>query len=170
MRVSILSALLIAIIAEAHEGHHHDKSGNSQENKLSASRPEITQVYKQINIQYKENVTLIFESKCAACHSAEAPLPWYSDIPVIHQLIERDRKEAQEHLEISKGFPFAGHGTPEEDLDAIIKTTESGSMPTLFFRLMHPSSALNEREKEIILNWASASKQEISKANPEEKK
>lgn len=88
-------------------------------------------------------------------------MPWYAGIPGLHQLIEGDRTEAKEHLEISKGFPFAGHGEPIEDLKAIEETAEKNTMPPGLFSLMHPSLRLTDEDKRKIIDWARGSQTEL---------
>ncbi len=163
-RLLLLSflAFLFAANALAHMGHHHGPQGHSHAAKLSVT-PKIAKVYLSINQDYREKLAPIFEKKCAACHSAGAPSPWYSILPGLHQVIERDRREAKEHIEISGGFPFAGHGTPAEDIDAIQKAVADDSMPTVFYKLMHPSSRLSKEEKKTILLWAAESEKRISR-------
>jgi|GEM_PF-1919429 len=157
----IVVLTFFAATALAHEGHHHHVV-RSQAEKVAGLPPDVLLVYSDVNQKYKAQVEPIFEQKCAACHSALVQAPWYASIPGLHQLIEDDRSEAKEHLEISKGFPFAGHGAIDEDLDSIRKMTEKNKMPTRFYKWMHPSSRLTVAEKEMILNWVSESEKQIA--------
>lgn len=163
---NVAFGVMISGVAWAHEGHHVSAEGHSQEVKLAEVKPKskLKDTYRDIAKVYDSEVRQIFESKCADCHSNEAPMPWYYAIPLVNRLLDHDRTEAQEHLEISKGFPFAGHGTPDEDLAAIDQAVKKDSMPTRFYRLMHPSTALSKDEKKRILDWTERSRAEISKA------
>jgi hypothetical protein len=83
--------------------------------KIAESPPDLKQIYADIDKSYNSTVEPIFINKCAPCHSLQVESPWYAKIPIVHWVVESDRTEAQKHLEISKGFPFEGHGTPKED-------------------------------------------------------
>lgn len=151
MKTLLVSFILLFSAASLpHAGHHqtHEKLDNNS-------------VYSEINQNYQSKIKTTFENKCAACHSKEALSPWYADIPGLHTFIENDRSEAKTHLEISKGFPFGGHGTPEEDLLAIKETTDEDEMPPFRYTLFHPSSRLTGEEKKTILFWVDESLQKI---------
>lgn len=165
-REAFIALLLFGFATYAHEGHHH--GAHTQEQKVSEASPSIDAVYAQIQGDYLRSIKPIFDQKCAACHSRDVAAPWYASVPLVGHLVESDRSEAKEHLEIAKGFPFAGHGTPKEDLDAIKESVEKDAMPTTLYRLMHPSSRLTKSEKESILEWVKVSQEKIS-AEPAEK-
>ena len=163
----LLSILGLTSIANAHAGHHH--SSQSGESKLEAAPTDIKIQYQKINQEYGSAVKPIFESKCAACHSNSISSPWYSKIPGISWLIESDKLEAKKHLEISSGFPFAGHGTPLEDLEAIKNSINKNTMPTRLYLLFHSSSRLTNTEKTQILSWVDQSESAIYTFNSEGK-
>jgi hypothetical protein len=156
----LLTIVFFTSWAGAHEGHHH--GSHTSIDKSENSPPGAKALYDEVNREYSASVKPIFEMKCADCHSYAVNSPWYSAIPLLHRVIENDRGEAKEHLEISKGFPFAGHGTPEEDLQAIEEVTRNGTMPTRFYRLMHPSAKLTEDEKSKIQSWVESSQKKLS--------
>jgi hypothetical protein len=161
MKFIFAIAISICFSAHAHQGHHH--GNESQVAKREGARPSIQPAYKQIESDYDKEIKPIFEMKCAACHSSSVKAPWYAKIPIAGGIVESDRTEAKEHLEISKGFPFAGHGTPLEDLEAIQSSVTKNSMPTNLYRFMHPSSELTNDEKTKILAWTANGKNLISK-------
>lgn len=107
----------------------------------------------KINFQYLERIKPIFERKCLDCHGIGNTLPWYSNIPGVKQLIKDDIKEAVKHMDMRGDFPFIGHGSPEDDLEALSKTIKNGSMPPLRYKLINWNSFLNKKEKETIQEW-----------------
>lgn len=163
------SLLLLPLFGrvDAHEGHHHGP--HTQEAKRVDANEAHRLAFEEIQAEYRKSVEPVFQNKCAPCHSSDFEAPWYSKIPGIHQLVEHDRSEAKEHLEISKGFPFGGHGEPGEDLEAIGDAVRKGSMPTRLYVWMHPSSVLTPVEKETILAWVNASEDKLSALTPGEK-
>ena len=114
-----------------------------------------TEIFNNINSAYEKNVKPIFEAKCFACHSS-APIkyPFYYNWPIAHQIMENDTNEAKIHINMDKGFPFGGHGTPEEDLEAVAKSAMAGSMPPLRYKIMHWGSGLTAEESKIVIQWA----------------
>lgn len=63
-------------------------------------------------------------------------------------------KEAKEHLDFTNDFPFQGHGSPKEDLEAIADSMRDESMPPFRYRIMHWKTQLTDQEREMILKWA----------------
>lgn len=162
----ILFFLIFSLPAWAHAGHHHGP--HTSEAKMKEAAPALQKIYMEIGSSYRQSVQPIFEAKCAACHSAGSPEPWYVSLPWIGRIVKEDREEATEHLEMSR-FPFAGHGTVAEDLEALGKVTKKGSMPTRLYRFFHPSSVLNESDKKAVLAWVEASEAKLAKLEPKEK-
>lgn len=155
--ISTTFILLVSFYGHAHERHH--KKDHSQVQKKTELTSIAAAASEQIQSEYLKNVKPIFDRKCADCHSADVAAPWYASVPLVGGLVESDRSEAKEHIEISKGFPFAGHGTPAEDLMAIKESVEKDTMPTKLYRFMHPSSKLSEAERSTVLEWVKTSEQ-----------
>ena len=116
--IFILFAFITSLPLLGHKGKRHG-SDNSKEkiSQTKAARP--TQELKQINDWYVKEIEPIFKSKCFDCHAVAKKLPWYSEIPGPKHLIRRDIREAKKHMDMTNDFPFAGHGTPLEDMDAL---------------------------------------------------
>ncbi len=155
MRLASLITLLILIglIAQAHEAHN---KSNEVAEKID-SKPEVEKLFAQINTKYLKSVKPIFQKSCTDCHSSSTRYPWYSEVPGIKQLLQSDIAEAKTHLDVSNGFPFNGHGSPAEDLEAIGKAVADGSMPPFRYRTMHPSSKLTDVEKMKVKEWVDQS-------------
>ena len=77
-------------------------------------------------------------------------------------MMNHDIEEAKEHMDMTKGFPFAGHGIPKEDLEALKETVKEDSMPPWQYKLMHWDSSLTNEEKKIVNQWINES---IAKLN-----
>lgn len=111
---------------------------------------------KDIGSQFVGEVRPLFQRKCGDCHSARTVYPWYHAIPGIKQLIDHDVEEGLEHLDFTDGYPFKGHGTPEEDLEAILEVVKDRSMPPVAYRWMHAESVLSDSDAKTIEKWAEA--------------
>ena len=136
---------------ETHHSHH-----NAQKEKRSSDAYLL-----EINKRYLVSVKSIFQSKCMDCHSDKTNYPWYSGIPGVKTLIESDIAEAKKHLNMTGDFPFKGHGTIREDLDAIQKAIDEDSMPPLRYRSMHWNSKLTSEEKVTVSDWIKESLKKV---------
>jgi len=153
-----LGICLLALPLLAHQGKKHPP--------IEAAKAKVDKV----NARYLKRIKPIFRKKCFDCHATAARLPWYAKIPGPKQLIRRDMREAKKHMDMRRDFPFAGHGTPLEDFDALEEILKDGSMPPLRYRIMHRGAALNGEEKEAILNWINASRPLLTIPGKEERK
>ncbi|MGK5087360.1 heme-binding domain-containing protein [Bdellovibrionota bacterium FG-2] len=153
-QVLLLSAMLALGARESfsHGTHEHKTTAEPNANKTETDK--LQAKLREINRRYVEQIKPIFIAKCGDCHSSQIRYPWYYSAPGIRQLIDHDHNEAMKHLDISKDFPFGGHGSPKEDLRAIQENLEKDLMPPLRYRLMHHESALTNEEKKAVLEWA----------------
>ncbi|HEX4924829.1 MAG TPA: heme-binding domain-containing protein [Bdellovibrionales bacterium] len=148
-----VAGLLSARPAGAHAGKKHGSETSVQESApeaAAASEPALAEIAER----YRLTVQPIFERACFDCHSGRTKFPWYYSIPGVRGLIDADIKEARVHLDLEAGFPFEGHGSPSEDLDAIAAAIEDGTMPPLRYKLLHPEARLSDAEREAVLKWA----------------
>lgn len=148
----LVTFLLPPAVALAHKNHAHHHEETKVETTPDAEK-ELADRLAKINESYKRDVKPIFQRSCFACHSQSLNLPWYNALPLVHGLLESDMKEAKEHLDFSKDYPYQGHGSPKEDLEAIADSVRDKSMPPFRYRIMHWNSGLTDRERQAILKW-----------------
>lgn len=150
----ILSSLVVTFFATAHEKDRHgvQTKGAAEETKKSA--------LEEIAADYERTVRPIFQVKCFDCHS-NPRYPWYHRLPGIKQWLDRDIREAHKHMDMSSGFPFKGHGSPSEDLEAIAGTVRKKTMPPLRYILMHWNARLTEAEEKAVLQWVQQSQDKL---------
>ncbi len=140
-------------------GEGHENSTPENEIELDADGFEIVstapskKTLDKINNKYLSNVKKIFSNKCLSCHGVNDSPPWYYNIPGPKQLMDYDMREAKKHMDMSNDFPFGGHGSPVDDLNALSKTIKKDDMPPMKYRLMHWDSKLTEAEIKVINNW-----------------
>lgn len=159
-----LSILAIVVTVHAHENQPH-KNQEADKKSMPAAEDEVL---KKINAEYISDVKPIFQKSCFDCHSSSTNYPWYAKLPGAKQLIEKDIRESKEHLDFSNDFPFGGHGEPSEDLVAIRKSIEEGSMPPFRYRILHPGSKLTEDEVKTVKAWIENSEAALG-TQPEKK-
>ncbi|MBH47883.1 MAG: hypothetical protein CME71_06895 [Halobacteriovorax sp.] len=112
-----------------------------------------TEILEQIDDEYQSQIEPFFKDKCLSCHSVNNNLPWYSVIPGVSHLLDYDMREAKAKMDMSKGFPFTGHGSPRDDLRALSRVVGKDKMPPLRYQMMHWNSALTIHEKEVLNKW-----------------
>lgn len=157
----LLGGLMAISISYAHGGEEHEDEEN-QAMQLADSaagdsaRMSLDSAYATINAGFK-SLDRIFSKGCFDCHSDKTVYPWYHKLPLIKSMIDDDIKGARRHVDMSKGFPFSGHGTPPNDLAAIESEIEGGDMPPALYRLMHWSAKPNDAERDSIFQWIDSS-------------
>lgn len=135
----------------AHQGESHGK-------KEEQEKPVKQNVLNEVDQSYRESIASIFEKKCMDCHGEPKKLPWYYVLPIAKNIIDADMQEANEHLDLRGGFPFKGHGTPLEDLEAIQEVVRKDEMPPFRYKIMHWSSQLTKAEKKVVEEWVERGK------------
>ena len=141
---------------------HHDVKSNIDSPKQEEN---ISDVFEGINGAYLKNIKPIFLKKCFDCHSTKTQYPWYHAVPGVRQIIESDIAEGTKHLDLSDDFPFGGHGTPSEDLEAIGNAVVKNKMPPISYRLMHWDAQFSAVEKTTVLMWIQDSQKAMGQLN-----
>lgn len=156
IKISVLTffGLVLSPVVVAHEAHNHDPKKAQEKKEEEISKPAALQ---EVSNEYKRFVQPIFRTKCFDCHSDQTRYPWYYPLPFARWLINRDIREAHKHMDMTQGFPFKGHGSPQEDLESIAKVVNKGTMPPWRYILMHWDARLTDEEKKVILEWVEES-------------
>ncbi len=150
-------ALIISFgLAYGHGGEKHD-STDTKEQAVSDSVPDtlsliLDSIYAKIQNEFLV-LEPIFEKGCFDCHTTRTNYPWYYMLPIIKGMIDHDVEEAKEHLDMSDGFPFGGHGKPADDLVAVREELEEGEMPPFNYRFMHWSANPSDSERDSVFAW-----------------
>ncbi len=156
-------AVCILVASQTSFGHGdntHHKSAKSAKEEEKAEQDEINwdkAILSQIDSAYQGKVRPIFKTTCFDCHTTKNSLPWYHAIPIVKQIIDKDIKEGRNHLEMSNGYPFGGHGDPLSDLEEIKKALNENAMPPLKYKIINWKAFLSKEEKNTIIQWASES-------------
>lgn len=104
-----------------------------------------------------ERVYEIFASGgCLDCHSADPDLPFYSSFPVMGDMVKEDATEGYRAFDMT-GFmdTLKSDGLVNPvDLAKVEKVVLDDRMPMAKYYLVHWGSSLNDKEREIVLEWA----------------
>jgi hypothetical protein len=97
-------------------------------------------------------VRAVLRRACYDCHSHETAWPWYGFVAPVSWLIERDVREAREHLNFSTWERY----TPEErseNLHEIREEVEEGDMPPASYLRIHRDAVLSAEDRAVLLEW-----------------
>lgn len=115
-----------------------------------------------VHDDYVSNIVPIFRRKCFDCHTDRTEYPWYYKIPGIKQWIDSDISQAREHLDMSRGFPFASKNSIDHDLEEIGEVIESKEMPPKSYIFVHADARISEEDKQVLLDWVKRSRETLS--------
>ena len=100
-----------------------------------------------------QDVAALLKKSCYDCHSNESVYPWYSHIAPSSWLVAKDIREGREELNFSN---WNDYDMMEKLglLDDISIQIGEGEMPMEIYLLMHPSSKLDDAQRQLIIEWA----------------
>ena len=100
-----------------------------------------------------QDVAALLKKSCYDCHSNESAYPWYSHIAPSSWLVAKDIREGREELNFSN---WNDYDMMEKLglLDDISIQVGEGEMPMEIYLLMHPSSKLDDAQRQLIIEWA----------------
>lgn len=163
MSLIIFSTYLLRPVRHLQQNHHTAVTTNDDMDEIEREvYEELLNVFNKINADYRHTAFPLFKKACFDCHSRYTIYPWYHYIPVVKQIIDRDIATAKLHLDMSNDFPFYGHASPEEDLEAIKSVIENESMPPFRYEILHPEAKLTENERSIIKDWTNRTQKILS--------
>jgi len=155
--ILVVLALLPALVWAHGDVSHEKEMTETKKVSMYPSEMMKTVIYPKINKTYITDIRPIFEKKCFDCHATMKNKPWYYKLPGVKQIMDKDIREAKEHIDMRKDFPFISHESPLDDLKSIKKIGIAGGMPPLRYILGHWDSRLTDIEKKKLVEWASKS-------------
>jgi hypothetical protein len=89
---------------------------------------------------------------CQNCHSERTEWPFYSRLPGVSWLLERDVADARRHLNLSRWTHYSNE-EKRDLLGRIAAVVRSHQMPPARYALLHPQARLSSAEIEEICEW-----------------
>ena len=156
--IVIVGLVLSPVLVCAHgEVSHKNEIIETKKATMQPSNTMKTMILPEINKTFITDIKPIFEKKCFDCHADIKNIPWYYKVPGVKQMMDKDIREAKEHIDMRKDFPFISHESPLDDLKSIKKIGIEGGMPPLRYILVHWDSKLTDAEKKKLVDWATKS-------------
>lgn len=88
----------------------------------------------------------LVKQHCFQCHSNETEWPWYSNIAPGSWLIAMDVIEGRDE------FNFSDWNNNPGELDEMVEKIQEGEMPPIQYWIFHPSSKMNDQQKQELIN------------------
>lgn len=108
------------------------------------------------NLPQNEQTTKVLTfGQCAACHSHSPNLPFYANWPVIGDVVKEDAVLAIREFDITTVTNGINNNQPidEVTLNKLEYSFQNETMPPVKYYTVHWGSVINNKEKEIVLNW-----------------
>ena len=102
-----------------------------------------------------DSVRRILRRACYDCHSNETEWPWYSRVAPFSWIVTSHVREARGDLNFSE-WPRFDAELERMELREIAEEVSEGEMPLWSYTMIHRDARLHDREREIIVRWASA--------------
>ncbi len=87
----------------------------------------------------------LVKEHCFQCHSNETAWPWYSNIAPASWLVAMDVKEGRQ------AFNFSDWQANPGEVDEMVQEIQSGGMPPIQYWIFHPSSKMNDQQKQQLI-------------------
>jgi mono/diheme cytochrome c family protein len=88
----------------------------------------------------------LVKEHCFQCHSNETNWTWYSNIAPGSWLIAYDVNKGRHE------FNFSDWNNHPGKLDKMVETIQEGEMPPIQYWIVHPSSRMNEQQKQELID------------------
>ena len=125
----------------------------------------VATVYTVVNrppaadLSLSEQTLQILESGgCISCHSAEAELPFYANIPVAGDMVKKDIEEGYRAFDVMPLIEALRDGVEPNPVDVakVEKVALDKRMPMAKYYLVHWGSQMTDAKRDIITMWAQA--------------
>lgn len=106
----------------------------------------------QLNAQVK---AILMNNGCLDCHSPNAPVPFYGNLPIAKSLVHKDIHNGTRYINLEKVCQELEKGTKvsEVDLAKIEQSMINESMPVAKYTMVHWGTSFNKEEKSILSQW-----------------
>lgn len=115
----------------------------------------ITRIY-----HVPDSVQSILKTSCYDCHSNNTHYPWYFNIQPMAWFMANHIKEGKADLNFSDFGSYSWHHQRSK-LKAIADQVNDDEMPIWSYTLIHKNTIPSKQQKEIIVNWATDTKDSL---------
>ncbi|MGF1699023.1 cytochrome-c peroxidase [Photobacterium makurazakiensis] len=122
--------------------------------RLSESRAAHAQA-QTISELSTEAFAILNNNGCSYCHTSDSDMPFYGQLPVAKQLMDKDVEVGMRHFNIEAMMEQvnAGERVSELELAKLESVLDDGSMPPALYLAMHWRSKLSAEETTTLTRW-----------------
>ena len=148
-KILLVLLLLLIIIQFIRPSENHS-------DKLSAN--DIT-----LHYSVPDTVLSILKTSCYDCHSNNTRYPWYNRIQPVAWWLNNHVTDGKRELNFSEfaSYPLARQG---RKLKNTVKEVKGGGMPLDSYLWIHKDAALDQGQKDLLIQWADTLQSIIAKA------
>jgi len=113
-----------------------------------------------------DSVKTVLQKACYDCHSNNTRYPWYNNIQPVAWWLRHHIDEGKDELNFSE----FGTYKPKRQLKKLKEIThevQEGDMPLDSYTWTHKDAILTDAEKNLVIDWATATARQIAAANPD---
>lgn len=105
--------------------------------------------------------TILMGNDCAVCHTADAAKPFYASFPIVGTLVNKDIQLGYRNFDLTPimNALAKGENVSHAAISKIWRSIETGRMPLHQYKMIHWSSNVASKEKDIIFDWVNTSRQ-----------
>jgi Haem-binding domain len=103
--------------------------------------------------QTEAPVIEVMQRSCASCHSEQTVWPWYSYVPPMSWMVEKDVRDGREHFNMSHWNEKSAEKRMEI-LSEISVMVRNKQMPLPRYTLLHPHAKLSEADISLMDRWS----------------
>jgi hypothetical protein len=121
--------------------------------RIDKQNPPVTISNDFIEVNHTpENIAILLKTACYDCHSYETNYPWYTNISPVSWFVKHHIDEGREHLNFSEWGTYNSKKKSHK-LDECIEEVEEGEMPLTSYTIMHSNASLDQRQKDMLINY-----------------
>ena len=109
-----------------------------------------------------DNVLNIFKNACYDCHSNNTRYPWYVNIQPMGWMMVKHIRDGKAELNFSEFGSYTSRRQISK-LKGIANQIKDDEMPLSSYTIMHTDAKLSPENKKLIIDWASNTKDSLSK-------
>ena len=104
----------------------------------------------------EQTLQILENGGCISCHSSDPELPFYAQIPVAGDLVQKDVMEGYRAYDITPLVSALESGAMPNPVDVakVEKVAMDKSMPLAKYYLMHWGSQMTAAKRDVIISWA----------------
>ena len=126
--------------------------------RVPVNPPVVPELSLEATLQPPPGVSKMLRRACYDCHSNETRWPWYSRVPGLGNMLERDVKNARSAFNFSEwaAGPYRKPRVGAAMLLGMCAAIRQGEMPRKNYQMLHPDAKPSPAEIEEFCGWGRA--------------